>query len=183
MAKNYYIRSFHQNRSQITKVNPPVGLFVSHIRSLFESDFVLLGPRLQLKKSAMDRSFTLGSTEEADNVKFLQSCNDLLLCGDGFRSREFTVYEMTIGCSVWMVREQHSFLVIKLSGKIVQYNLLSNTLHELYDCGSNQVDENYDDNDNDNDDDADDDDDDDELLQQFQAEHNVDEFIPSFASV
>ncbi|GKD32516.1 hypothetical protein Tco_1248025 [Tanacetum coccineum] len=28
----------------------------------------------------MDRSFTLGSTEEADNVKILQSCNDLLLC-------------------------------------------------------------------------------------------------------
>ncbi|GJY85688.1 hypothetical protein Tco_0499714 [Tanacetum coccineum] len=28
-----------------------------------------------VKKSAMDRSFTLGSTEEADNVKILQSCN------------------------------------------------------------------------------------------------------------
>ncbi|GJZ98428.1 hypothetical protein Tco_0670881 [Tanacetum coccineum] len=27
------------------------------------------------------RSFTLGSTEEADNVKILQSCNGLLLCG------------------------------------------------------------------------------------------------------
>nr|GEX46802.1 hypothetical protein [Tanacetum cinerariifolium] len=30
----------------------------------------------------MDRSFTLCSTEEADNVKILQSCNGLLLCGD-----------------------------------------------------------------------------------------------------
>nr|GEW48100.1 hypothetical protein [Tanacetum cinerariifolium] len=29
----------------------------------------------------MDRSFTLGSTEEAGNVKILQSCNGLLLCG------------------------------------------------------------------------------------------------------
>ncbi|GJY23666.1 hypothetical protein Tco_0397324 [Tanacetum coccineum] len=28
----------------------------------------------------MDNSFTLGSTEEVDNVKILQSCNDLLLC-------------------------------------------------------------------------------------------------------
>ncbi|GJS50944.1 hypothetical protein Tco_0624306 [Tanacetum coccineum] len=122
-----------------------------------------------------------------------------------FGSREFTIYEMTIGCSVWMVRyrvhtddfmtplpegwsirsnvwrivlgerEQDSFLVIKLSGKVVQYNLISKTLHEIYDCGSNQVDDNHDDND--------DDDDDDELLQQFQAEHNVYEFIPSFASV
>ncbi|GJX95081.1 hypothetical protein Tco_0349667, partial [Tanacetum coccineum] len=52
------------------------------------------------------------------------------------------------------------FLVIKLSGKVVQYNLISKTLHEIYDCGSNQVDDNHDDND-------DADDDDDELLQQF----------------
>ncbi|GJW92655.1 hypothetical protein Tco_0170208 [Tanacetum coccineum] len=51
------------------------------IASLFESDFVSLDPRLQLIKSAMDRSFTLGSTEEADNVKIPQSCNGLLLCG------------------------------------------------------------------------------------------------------
>ncbi|GJU19017.1 hypothetical protein Tco_1146983 [Tanacetum coccineum] len=342
---------FIKNRSQITKVDPPVDLFVSHKRSLFESDFVSLDPRLKLKKSAMDRSFTLGSTEEADNVKILQSCNGLLLCGgsglpvfdyvynpstnqykklpypdcsldnspyyssaglriafdptksphyklvdagrtfcdidiqiyssesgkwslcsdhfnyfsfdhfdsaiywndglhwletknrqlmhyslnikdpnypiittipisqwgmtflksygymdpmqiliqmsyllhlegklfewrgslflvclDDFGSREFTIYEMTIGCSVWMVREQDLFLVIKLSGKVVQYNLISKTLHEIYDCGSNQVDDNHDDND-------DADDDDDELLQQFQAEHNVYEFIPSFASM
>ncbi|GJV73329.1 ribonuclease H-like domain-containing protein [Tanacetum coccineum] len=72
---------FIKTRSQITKVDPPVGLFVNHIRSLFESDFVLLDPRLRSKKSAMDRSFSRGSTEKADNVKILQSCNDLLLCG------------------------------------------------------------------------------------------------------
>ncbi|GKE32519.1 RNA-directed DNA polymerase, eukaryota [Tanacetum coccineum] len=72
---------FIKNRSQITKVDPHVGLFVSHIRSLFESDFVSLDPILQSKKSTIDRSFTLGSTEEADNVKILQSCNGLLLCG------------------------------------------------------------------------------------------------------
>nr|GEX27603.1 hypothetical protein [Tanacetum cinerariifolium] len=104
-------------------------------------------------------------------------CGSLfLVCLDDFGSREFTIYEMTIGCSVWIVREQYSFL-IKLSGKVVQYNLISKTLDEIYDCGSNQVDDNHDDND-----DADDDDDD-ELLQQFQAEHNVYEFIPSFASM
>nr|GEW35825.1 hypothetical protein [Tanacetum cinerariifolium] len=139
-------------------------------------------PRIKSTKSAMDRSFTLGSTKKADNVKILQSCNGLLLCsGSGmpvfdyvynpstnqykklpyldcsldnspyyssvglriafdptksshyklvdagltfcdidiqiyssetgkwslcnnFGSREFTIYEMTIGCSVWMVR-------------------------------------------------------------------------------
>ncbi|GKB94400.1 hypothetical protein Tco_0980537 [Tanacetum coccineum] len=126
-------------------------------------------PRLQSKRSALDTSFTLGSTEEADNVKILQSCNGLLLCsaymlhpeGKLFESRwclllvcrvdtgfsEFTIYEMMIGCSVWMVRcrvdiddfmtpllegwsicsrsivlgerEQDSFLVINLSGKVV----------------------------------------------------------------
>ncbi|GJZ00652.1 ribonuclease H-like domain-containing protein [Tanacetum coccineum] len=72
---------FIKNRSQINKVDPPVGLFVNHIRSLFESDFVSLDPRLQSKKSVVDRSFSLGSTEEAVNVKILQSCNGLLLCG------------------------------------------------------------------------------------------------------
>nr|GEV79114.1 hypothetical protein [Tanacetum cinerariifolium] len=72
---------FNKNRSQITKVDPLVGLFVSHKRSLFKSDFVSLDPRIKSRKSAMDRSFTLGSTEEADNVKILQSCNGLLLCG------------------------------------------------------------------------------------------------------
>ncbi|GKB70338.1 ribonuclease H-like domain-containing protein [Tanacetum coccineum] len=72
---------FIKTRSQITKVDLPVGLFVNHIRSLFESDFVPLDPRLRSKKSAMDRSFSCGSTKEADNVKILQSCNGLLLCG------------------------------------------------------------------------------------------------------
>ncbi|GJZ88896.1 hypothetical protein Tco_0660678 [Tanacetum coccineum] len=217
---------FIKNRSQITKVDPPVGLFVNHIRSLFESDFVSLDPRLQSKKSAIDRSFTLGITEEADNINILQSCNGLLLCGGSgmpvfdyvynsstnqykklpypdcsldnspyyssaglriafdptksphyklvdvgrtfcdidiqiyssetgkwslcrdydFGSSEFTIYEM-------MIREQDSFLVIKLFGKVVQYNLIS----KIYDCGSNKLDDNHDDDD-------DDDDDDDELL-------------------
>ncbi|GJY10732.1 hypothetical protein Tco_0378917 [Tanacetum coccineum] len=75
-----------QCADQITKVDPPVGLFINHITSLFECDFVSFDPRLQSKKSAMDSSFTLGSTEEADNFKILQSCNGLLLCsGSGRR--------------------------------------------------------------------------------------------------
>ncbi|GKA47953.1 hypothetical protein Tco_0740911 [Tanacetum coccineum] len=41
--------------------------------------------RLLLKKSAMDISFTLGSTKEAENVKILQSCNGLLLCSGSRR--------------------------------------------------------------------------------------------------
>ncbi|GJS12832.1 hypothetical protein Tco_0407304 [Tanacetum coccineum] len=271
-----FVVLFRHGSCQITKVDPPVGLFVTHIISLFKSDFVSLDPRLQSKKSAMDRSFTLSSTKEADNVKIVQSCNGLLLCSgsgmpvfdyvynpstnkykkfsypdcsldnspyyssaglriafdpiksphyklvdagrtfcdidiqiyssetnkwsicriliqmsyllhlkgklfewrgslflvclDDFGSRELVDY---VQCLEHFLgeKEQDSFLVIKLSGKVVQYNLISKTLHEIYDCGSNQLDDNHVDND------------DDELLQQFQAEHNVYEFIPSFASV
>nr|GEX54958.1 hypothetical protein [Tanacetum cinerariifolium] len=101
----------------------------------------------------MDWIFTLGSTEEAENVKILQSCNGLLLYGDDFGSREFTIYEMTIWCSVWMVTYR------------VYTDDFMTPLPEVYD--------NHDDNDAD----------DDELLQQFQAEHNVYEFISSFSSM
>ncbi|GJW33688.1 hypothetical protein Tco_0053720 [Tanacetum coccineum] len=110
-----------------------------------------------------------------------------LFCLDDFGSSEFTIYEMMIGCFVWTVRyrvytddfmtpfpkgwsiwsnvwsivlgerEQDSFLVMNLSGKVVQYNLISKTLHEIYGCVFNQLDDNHDDNDDDND----------ELLQQF----------------
>ncbi|GKB73898.1 hypothetical protein Tco_0935310 [Tanacetum coccineum] len=67
------------------------------------------------------------------------------LCMDyDFGSSEFTIYEM-------MIREQDSFLVIKLFGKVVQYNLISKT--EIYDCGSNKLDDNHDDDDDDDEDD------------------------------
>ncbi|GKD06710.1 hypothetical protein Tco_1181684 [Tanacetum coccineum] len=105
-----------------------------------------------------------------------------LVCLDDFGSRELVD---SVQCL------EHCFgrkgtrfvLVIKLSGKVVQYNPISKTLHEIYDYGSNQVYDNHDDNDDAAADDDDADDDDDDLLQQFQTEHNVYEFIPSFASV
>nr|GFC74489.1 hypothetical protein [Tanacetum cinerariifolium] len=55
-----------------------------------------------------------------------------------------------------------------LSGKVVEYSLILKTLHEIYDIGSNQLDDNRDD---------------DELVIPFEDDHNVYEFIPSFASV
>nr|GFA28925.1 hypothetical protein [Tanacetum cinerariifolium] len=122
----------------------------------------------------MDRSLTLGSTKEADNVKIA------VLQWYRVYTNEFMTPLLEcwlVRSNVWSIvlgeREQDSFLVIKLSRKIVLYNLISKNLHEIYDCRSNQVGDNHDDND----------DDDDELLSQFQAEHNVYEFIPSFASV
>ncbi|GKB58896.1 hypothetical protein Tco_0915082 [Tanacetum coccineum] len=141
-------------------------------------------PRLQSKKSAMDSSFTLVSTKETGNVKILQSCmvcfcvvvwGGLFLITDDIGSSEFTIYEMMIGCSVWMVRyrvDTDDFMTPLSRRLVVQYNLVSKTFHKIYDCGFNQLDDNHDD-----------DDDDDELLQQFQAEHNVYEFISSFTSV
>ncbi|GJT56029.1 hypothetical protein Tco_0991083 [Tanacetum coccineum] len=124
----------------------------------------------------------------------------LLVCRYDIGSSEFTMYKMIKGCSFWSVRyhvdtddfmtpllegwsirstvwrivlgerEEDSLLVINLSGKVVQYNLISKTLHDIFDCGSNQLDDNHDD-------------DNDELLQQLKAEHNVYEFISYFARV
>nr|GEV60199.1 hypothetical protein [Tanacetum cinerariifolium] len=132
--------------------------------------------------------------------KLFKSCVCLVLvCRDDIGSSEFIIYEMMKGYSVWSVRYrvdnddfvtplpegwlirstvwriilgervEDSLLVINLSGKDIQYNLISKTLHDIFDCGSNQLDDNHDD--------------DDELLQRFEAEHNVYEFIISFARV
>ncbi|GJZ94830.1 hypothetical protein Tco_0667033 [Tanacetum coccineum] len=93
----------------------------------------------------------------------------LLVHRDDFQSSEFTIYEMMKGSSVWSVRyhvdtddfmsplpegstvwsivlgerEDNSFLVINLSGKVVEYNLMSKNLREMYDMGSNQLIDNY----------------------------------------
>ncbi|GKB33918.1 hypothetical protein Tco_0873319 [Tanacetum coccineum] len=97
----------------------------------------------------------------------------VLVRRDYIGSSEFTIYEMTKGCSVWSVkyivdtdgfmtplpegwsiryiiwslvvgeREKDSFLVMNLSGKVVQYNLISKTLSEIYDMGSNEVADDY----------------------------------------
>nr|GEZ98899.1 reverse transcriptase domain-containing protein [Tanacetum cinerariifolium] len=76
----------------------------------------------------------------------------------------------SIGCLKHCLREMEEdyFLVISLYGNVVQYNLISKTLHEIYDMGSNQLNDNHDD---------------DELFPTFEADHNVYEFISSVASV
>ncbi|GJX14797.1 hypothetical protein Tco_0206555 [Tanacetum coccineum] len=122
----------------------------------------------------------------------------LLVITHYFGSREFTIYEMRKGCSVWSVRylvntddfmnplpkgwpiwstiwsivfgerEDDSCLVINLSRKVVQYNLISKTLHEIYNIGSNQLDDNLVV---------------DELIMPFRADHSIYEFILSSTSV
>nr|GFA01385.1 hypothetical protein [Tanacetum cinerariifolium] len=65
---------------QICCLDSPAGLFVNHIRSSFDCDFVSLDPIINSRKHTIENSFTLGSTGEADKVKILQSYNGLLLC-------------------------------------------------------------------------------------------------------
>ncbi|GJZ72273.1 hypothetical protein Tco_0636124, partial [Tanacetum coccineum] len=121
----------------------------------------------------------------------------LLVCRDNIGSREFTIYEMMQGCSVWSVRylvniedfmnplpegwsirstvwsiglgekEEDSFLVINLSEKVVKCNLISKTINEIFDIGSNQMD----------------DDDDVEFIPPFSVDPNLYEFISSLPSV
>ncbi|GJR17431.1 hypothetical protein Tco_0965958 [Tanacetum coccineum] len=126
----------------------------------------------------------------------------LLVCKDDIGSRWFTIYEMMQGCSVWLVRycvntedfinplpegwsirstvwsidlgerKEDSFLVINLSGKVIKYNLISKTIIEIFDIGSNQMD------------DIDDDDDLEFIpIPPYLVDPNLYECIPSLASV
>ncbi|GJT50119.1 hypothetical protein Tco_0976276 [Tanacetum coccineum] len=106
--------------------------------------------------------------------KLFKSCGCLVLVRrDYIGFSEFTIYEMTKGCSVcsikyivdtydfmtlisegrsiWYIiwnlvvgeREADSFLVMNLSRKVVQYNLISKTMREIYDIGSNEGADDY----------------------------------------
>ncbi|GJS04048.1 hypothetical protein Tco_0320556 [Tanacetum coccineum] len=113
----------------------------------------------------------------------------LLTCRDDIDSREFTIYEMVKGYSVWMVRylvnndefmtplrerwsiqstmwsiglgerEDDSFLAINIYGKVVKYNIISKTISQIFDIGSNQMDDDY------------------ELFSLYTVAHNFYEFI------
>nr|GEY10542.1 hypothetical protein [Tanacetum cinerariifolium] len=122
----------------------------------------------------------------------------LLVCRDDIASTEFTIYEMMKGSFAWSVRylvnivqllnplpegwsirtgvwrvclgerEEDAFVAINLSEKVVKYNLISNTNTEIFDIGSNQMD-----------------DDDDAVLfiPTFEVDPDIHEFIPSLACV
>ncbi|GKC24703.1 zinc finger, CCHC-type containing protein [Tanacetum coccineum] len=152
---------FTRNRRQIRNIDPPAGLFVNHITSLFHCVFVSLDTRIKSTKYTSDKSFTLGYTEAVVNVNILQSCNDyahddsnfygcagLRLAFDPTKSPDYKVDEgWSIRSTVWSIvlgeREDNSFLIINLSAKVVQYNLISKTLREIYDMGSNEIPDDY----------------------------------------
>ncbi|GJS18230.1 integrase, catalytic region, zinc finger, CCHC-type containing protein [Tanacetum coccineum] len=137
----------------------------------------------------------MSSSEQSNVVNYSET--EITSDSNYIGSKDFTIYEMRKGCSVWSVRynvniddcmnpipkgwsiwstvwhivlgekEKDSFLGINLSGKVVEYNLISKTLHEIYDIRSNQLDDDVLD----------------DFIPPFAADHNVYEFISSFASV
>ncbi|GJX43340.1 hypothetical protein Tco_0260016 [Tanacetum coccineum] len=119
----------------------------------------------------------------------------LLVSRDDIDSKEFTIYEMVKGCLVWTVRyvvntdefmtplpnrwsiwsivwsiglgemEEESLLVINISGKVVKYNIISKTISQIFDIGSNEMDDEY------------------ELFLAYKVAYYPYEFILYFASV
>nr|GEV74618.1 hypothetical protein [Tanacetum cinerariifolium] len=93
----------------------------------------------------------------------------LLVCKDDIGSTKFTIYEMMKRSPMWSVRylvntkelmnpllerwsirtsvwsiglgegEDDAFLLINLSGKVVKYNIISKPINEIFDVGSNQM--------------------------------------------
>nr|GEV27830.1 zinc finger, CCHC-type [Tanacetum cinerariifolium] len=71
-----------------------------------------------------------------------------IMCREWFTdyigSSEFSIYKMTKGVLCGRLkREDDSFLVMNLSGMVVQYNLISKTVREIYDMRSNEVADDY----------------------------------------
>nr|GEW64404.1 hypothetical protein [Tanacetum cinerariifolium] len=123
----------------------------------------------------------------------------LLVCRDDIGSKDFTIYEIMKGSFVWSVRylvnieqlmhlllegwsirtsvwsiclgegEDDAFVVINISENVVKYNQIPKTTTEIFDIGSNQMND-------------DDDDDAVEFIPPFEVDHNIYEFIPSLAS-
>nr|GFC92282.1 hypothetical protein [Tanacetum cinerariifolium] len=75
----------------------------------------------------------------------------------------------SIWSTAWSIglgeKEDDSFLVINISGKVVKYNIISNTINQFFDIGSNEMDDEY------------------ELFPAYKVAHYPYEFILSFASV
>ncbi|GKB22664.1 hypothetical protein Tco_0862065 [Tanacetum coccineum] len=76
---------FTRNCHQIPNLDPPAGLFVSHIKHPFKCDFVSFDSRIQSRKCIVENIFALASTKAGMNFKIMQSCNVLFLCiGSGW---------------------------------------------------------------------------------------------------
>ncbi|GJU05831.1 integrase, catalytic region, zinc finger, CCHC-type containing protein [Tanacetum coccineum] len=93
---------------KIPNLDHPAGIFDNHRIRLFKCEFVSLDPRLESRKSAMDNSFTLGSNEEVDHVKILQSCNGLLLCSGSGSPAFYYVYNPSTSLFKRLMKPENS---------------------------------------------------------------------------
>ncbi|GKB05794.1 hypothetical protein Tco_0833989 [Tanacetum coccineum] len=116
MATNSHFSDFTDRRRKIPNLDPPTGIFGNHRRRLFKYEFVSLDPRLESRKSAMDISFTLGSNEEADHVKILQSCNGLLLCIGSGSHAFYYVYNPFTNMSKRLPPNSHDDSILHATG-------------------------------------------------------------------
>nr|GEY33892.1 hypothetical protein [Tanacetum cinerariifolium] len=122
---------------------------------------------------------TFGTRKQKDTivagqVKKWERSDAFRLAFDPRKSSHYKVVQAGSEAGVWSIYlgegEEDAFVVINLSGKVVKYNLISNTKTQIFDIRSNQMDD-------------DDDDVDDLFIPPFEVDHKLYEFIPSFVSV
>nr|GEW78131.1 hypothetical protein [Tanacetum cinerariifolium] len=131
-------------------------------------------------------------------TRFCDHSSDILGKRDNIGFNDFTIYEIMKGSFVWSIRnpvnieqlmhplpegwsiwtsvwsiflgegEEDAFVVINISGKVVKYHLIPKTTIEIFDIGSNQMD---------------DDDDAVEFIPPFEVDPNIYDFIMSLACV
>ncbi|GJS81124.1 hypothetical protein Tco_0747665 [Tanacetum coccineum] len=77
MAKNSHIPDFTRNRSQIHYLDPPAGLFVSHIKHPFKCDFVPFDSRIQSKNALWKTSSLLPPPRQ---LRISISCSLAMVC-------------------------------------------------------------------------------------------------------
>ena len=93
MAMYSDFNSFTDRRKRIPNLDPPCGIFVNPLRSLYQSHFVSLDSRLG-SKNATTMYQPLGSAEEV-SFRILHSCNGLLLCCGSAYPVSYYVYNPT----------------------------------------------------------------------------------------
>ncbi|GKB68007.1 hypothetical protein Tco_0929419, partial [Tanacetum coccineum] len=153
-------KPIHHHINQIRSLDSPAGLFVNHIRSSFDCDFVSLDPRINSREYTIENFFTLGSTEEADKVTILQSCNGLLLCTGSRRHAFDYVYNPSTNLLKILPEPDYANVDSNVYGcpflslafdltkspyykVVVEYNLISKNLREMYDMGSYLLTDDY----------------------------------------
>ncbi|GKA70191.1 retrotransposon protein, putative, ty1-copia subclass, partial [Tanacetum coccineum] len=110
---------------------------------------ILMQPNVDLRKS--QGPSTLAEVKRMKGIPYASAVGSIMLttflCGPHVKTSCPLPEGWSIRSIVWSIvlgeREENSFLVITLSGKVVEYNLISKILREIYDMGSNKVVDDY----------------------------------------